>query len=61
MKDLFVFIVIMVLRKESIQRELKMWFKIGFFFFLNEKKGRINMKWWMKREEFQNLIYFNVY
>lgn len=61
MKDLFVFIVIMVLRKERIQRELKMWFKIGFFFFLNEKKGRINMKWWMKREEFQNLIYFNVY
>lgn len=61
MKDLFVFIVIMVLRKENIQRELKMWFKIGFFFFLNEKKGRINMKWWMKREEFQNLIYFNVY
>lgn len=52
MKDLFVFIVIMVLRKESIERELKMWFKIGFFFFLNEKKGRINMKWWMKREEF---------
>lgn len=61
MKDLFVFIVIMLLRKENIQRELKMWFKIGFFFFLNEKKGRINMKWWMKREEFQNLIYFNVY
>lgn len=61
MKDLFVFIVIMVLRKENIQRELKMWFKIGFFFFLNEKKGRINMKWWMKREEFQNLIYFNEY
>lgn len=61
MKDSFASTVIMASRKESIQRELKTWFKTGLFFLPNEKKGRINTKRRMKREESQNLTYSSGY